>query len=81
MRALAIPPQPEYLGYAWLGEAPCADLRGSVAGATPDPQPREYAPALRDALDATARRFGECQNGSRVAVGAPCDIGRPGPAH
>jgi tetratricopeptide (TPR) repeat protein len=78
--ALAQPPQPEYLGYAWLRIAPCAELHDSAAARTPDPQPHAptHGAELRAALDVVAARLGECQNGARVAVGAPCPaLGNP----
>src|SRR5262249_19865400 len=67
--ALARPPQPEYLGYAWLRIAPCPELSESAAARFPDPQPYTEEPELRTALDRVAARMGECQGGRRVAVG------------
>jgi tetratricopeptide (TPR) repeat protein len=74
VQSLDAPPQPEYLGYAWLRDTPCAQLRDSAAAHTPAPQPYAEGPELRAALDTAARRMGECQNGMRVAVGAPCQV-------
>ncbi|GMU45026.1 MAG: hypothetical protein AMXMBFR25_30120 [Lysobacterales bacterium] len=70
--ALAQPPQPDYLGYAWLRDAPCPELRDSAGARHPPPQDHDHGEALRAALDAAAARLGKCRDGHRVAIGGSC---------
>ena len=70
--ALAQPPQPDYLGYAWLRDAPCPELRDSAAARHSPPQDYAFGEELRAALDAAAARLGECRDGHRVAIGGSC---------
>ncbi|MBK7145493.1 MAG: hypothetical protein IPH76_09895 [Xanthomonadales bacterium] len=74
--ALAQPPQPDYLGYAWLRDAPCPELRDSAAARHSPPQDYAFGEELRAALDAAAARLGECRDGHRVAIGGSCASSR-----
>jgi serine/threonine protein kinase/tetratricopeptide (TPR) repeat protein len=76
-RALDSPPQPDYLGYAWLRGSPCAELAQSAAARHPDPQAPAFGSELREVIGRLAARLGDCRNGARVAIGAPCPDSAP----
>jgi hypothetical protein len=71
---LANPPQPDYHGYEWLRDSPCAALKNSAAATYRPPEQYGLAAELRASLRVAQESFGVCANGNRVAVGASCDL-------